>query len=572
MRNRVLLAAGTLAAFVPTLLFAQQGPMAGTAHREGSWELSAGVGGLVIGKAPTGKSAAFAPGGVLRVGYNINQSWNVSVGSYGGYGTSWTPGTGNTAYLSPFAAVTWTPDINQVTSPFVTAGGGLFWRKSASQSNAAGHVGVGVRHMIQDNLAVRGEVGLEVFTFKPSAGTSETSGAGFVSVGLSYFMAKKVVTSVDVTPAIATLTSIGQSQQLAAVAKDQHGNPMTGQAFTWHSSDPAVTVSPTGLVTAAQNGSATITAATATGVSGSVTVTVEQAAATVAVSPASPVLNALGATQQLSASAQDANNNPVANPSFSWTSSDPSVATVNGSGMVTAVGNGTAQIAAAANGQSGSASVTVTQATASIAVTPPNSMLSAAGATAQFAAQAMDANGRPIEGKTFTWASDASGVATVNESGMATAVANGVAHITASADGQSGTGVVSVVVAPKGAPPMALPSVDSSMVIRSVTFGSGSAALSRAARTELDKLAIAIRGVPDSKWEVGGYTNSIGSAASNQRLSQRRANAVRTYLLSKGVSASSLTAVGYGEQHPIASNRTAAGRRANIRVEIKRLQ
>lgn len=571
MRNRVLLAAGTLAAFVPMLLVAQQGPMAGTAHREGSWELSAGVGGLVIGKAPTGKSAAFAPGGVLRVGYNINKSWNISVGSYGGYGTSWTPGTGNTAYLSPFAAATWTPDINQVTSPFVTAGAGLFWRKSASQSNAAGHVGVGVRHMIQDNLAVRGEVGLEVFTFKPSSGTSETSGAGFVSIGLSYFMAQKVVTSVDVTPAIATLTSIGQSQQLAAIAKDQHGNPMSGQMFTWHSSDPAVTVSPTGLVTAAQNGSATITAETA-GISGSVTVTVEQAAATVAASPASATLNALGATQQLSASAQDANNNPVANPSFSWTSSDPSVATVNGSGMVTAVGNGTAQVSASANGQSGSVSVTVAQSTASVAVTPPTSMLSAAGATAQFTAQAMDANGRPVEGKTFTWATDASGVATVNESGMATAVANGVAHITASVDGQSGTGVVSVVVAPKGAPPVALPSVDSSMVVRNVSFRSGSAALSRAARSELDKLAIAIRGMPDSKWEVGGYTNSIGSAASNMRLSQRRANAVRAYLVSKGVSASSLTAVGYGEQHPIASNRTAAGRRANIRVEIKRVQ
>ena len=89
---------------------------------------------------------------------------------------------------------------------------------------------------------------------------------------------------------------------------------------------------------------------------------------------------------------------------------------------------------------------------------------------------------------------------------------------------------------------------------------------------ELDKIAIAIQAVSNAKWEIAGYTSSVGAAARNLRLSQARANAVRAYLESKGVPAASLTAVGYGAQHPVASNKTAAGRAQNMRVEIKRLQ
>ncbi len=565
MRNRIWLAAGTAAVFLPALLFAQQGPSG--PHLEGTWELSAGVGGLVIGKAPTGKSAAFAPGGVLRVGYNLTPMWNISVGTYGGYGTSWTPGVGNTAYLSPFAAATWTPDINQPTSPFVTAGVGFFWRKTTSQTNAAGHVGIGLRHILQDNLALRGEVGLEVFSFKagPLATSSVTSGAGFVSVGLSYFVGRKVVTTIQVTPAVATLTSLRQTQQLAATAKDQHGNPMTGKVFGWRSSNPAVaTVSQTGLVTAVTEGSTTISATTEA-ISGSATVTVAQAAATVAVSPATATLNALGATQQLTASAQDANDNAFPGAQFSWTSSDPSVASVAASGLVTAVGNGTATITATSSGHSATAAVTVAQATAAVAVTPATASFTAAGATAQLTAQATDGSGNAITGKTFTWTSDAPSVATVNQTGLVTAVANGMAHITATADDKSGSAAVTVT-------PVALPAANEVAVMTHVTFLSGRATLTRAARTELDKFAVAIRANPEAKWEIAGYTDNVGRRATNVRLSRLRAQAVKTYLVRRGVTASSMSVVGYGPDHPIANNRTASGRAQNRRIEIKRLQ
>lgn len=590
MRNRVLLAAGTAAVFVPALLLAQQRPaprapapaarpaattawsMAG-AHREQTWELSAGVGVFGVGAGFTGglKSSQFMPGGMLRVGYNLNTMWNLSVGTGLGMGKSGV--TTSTAYATPSALVTWTPDINKVTNFFVDAGVGMLYRKNPPKNNTGvgAQLGVGVRHMIGDALALRVEGGILAGSVN-----SVTTGAGYATVGLSYFLGgRQAVASVAVTPRTTTLASLGATQQFAASPMDRSGKPLAGRLVTWASSNSSVaTVSSSGLVTARSNGSATITATSEAG-RGSASVSVAQAAATVAVAPTTATLTAIGQTQQLSVTAKDAMNNPMTGAPVTWTSSDTRVATVDASGVVTAAGNGTARITATSGTRSNSATVTVAQTTATVAVTPPSSVLSAAGATVQLSAAANDANGQSIANKTFTWASDASGVATVNANGVVTAVGNGVAHVSATADGQSGAALVSVVVAAKGAPPVALPtlpSANASLVLRNVTFRVNSSVLLPAAKAELDRMAIAIQGVPDAKWEIGGYTSSVGRAATNLRLSRLRANAVRAYLISKGVSAASLTAVGYGSAHPMANNRTAAGRRENMRVEIKRLQ
>jgi OOP family OmpA-OmpF porin len=72
--------------------------------------------------------------------------------------------------------------------------------------------------------------------------------------------------------------------------------------------------------------------------------------------------------------------------------------------------------------------------------------------------------------------------------------------------------------------------------------------------------------------EVGGHTDDRGGADNNMKLSQRRAEAVRTYLIGKGVAADRLTAVGYGQTKPIADNKSAAGRQKNRRVEFKILK
>ena len=102
-------------------------------------------------------------------------------------------------------------------------------------------------------------------------------------------------------------------------------------------------------------------------------------------------------------------------------------------------------------------------------------------------------------------------------------------------------------------------------------FRQNSAVLLPTSRASLDRIAHAIRAAPGATWEIAGYTSSAGTASRNLQVSRQRAEAVKAYLVSRGVPASSLTAVGYGAQHPAASNRTAAGRRKNMRVEIRRL-
>ncbi|MGH8480981.1 MAG: OmpA family protein, partial [Nevskiaceae bacterium] len=108
-----------------------------------------------------------------------------------------------------------------------------------------------------------------------------------------------------------------------------------------------------------------------------------------------------------------------------------------------------------------------------------------------------------------------------------------------------------------------------SVVLKGVTFLPGSATLTPEAREVLDSAVAALSGQKDLKIEIGGHTDAQGSDAANQRLSQRRADSVRQYLLDQGVEGERLTAVGYGEAQPIADNDTPAGRAENRRVEFK---
>jgi len=73
---------------------------------------------------------------------------------------------------------------------------------------------------------------------------------------------------------------------------------------------------------------------------------------------------------------------------------------------------------------------------------------------------------------------------------------------------------------------------------------------------------------PNLRVVAEGYTDSIGSDAYNQKLSERRAGTVRDYMVSKGISASRITTRGFGKARPVASNQTAEGRAENRRVEI----
>lgn len=109
------------------------------------------------------------------------------------------------------------------------------------------------------------------------------------------------------------------------------------------------------------------------------------------------------------------------------------------------------------------------------------------------------------------------------------------------------------------------------VVLRGVSFETGSTALTPGSYGTLDGVAAALAAHPDIRVEIAGYTDNAGAPGTNLRLSQLRAEAVRAYLVSRGVGAGRLTARGYGSANPVASNATAAGRVQNRRVELHRL-
>jgi outer membrane protein OmpA-like peptidoglycan-associated protein len=102
-----------------------------------------------------------------------------------------------------------------------------------------------------------------------------------------------------------------------------------------------------------------------------------------------------------------------------------------------------------------------------------------------------------------------------------------------------------------------------------VTFDVGSATLKPDFRTTLNEVAKSLIQYPDSLIDVYGHTDSTGSNAYNQTLSESRARTVMNYLVSQGVPAARVRSQGFGETMPVASNDTADGRAKNRRVEIK---
>jgi outer membrane protein OmpA-like peptidoglycan-associated protein len=101
-----------------------------------------------------------------------------------------------------------------------------------------------------------------------------------------------------------------------------------------------------------------------------------------------------------------------------------------------------------------------------------------------------------------------------------------------------------------------------------VVFASGQSTLLPAARSALDNVAEALKATPERAITVEGHTDSQGSVQSNQQLSQSRSEAVRAYLVSRGIASAGIKAAGYGQDRPIADNKTAEGRATNRRVEI----
>ncbi len=269
-----------------------------------------------------------------------------------------------------------------------------------------------------------------------------TATAGSAS-GTATVTVAQEVSAVTVSPAADTLLA-GDTLRLVAEAADANGHAVPEADFSWASSDTLVAVvDDAGLVTGVGAGEVEVTA-TAAGVTGRAGVTVvAPAPTTVAVTPDTLALTAIGQTARLTAEVRDQAGRAMAGVPVSWSSADTTVAAVDSAGLVSAAGSGTTTITATADSASGEAVVTVMQPAGSVVVSPPADTV-APGDTLRLAAEAFDDNGHRVEGAQFAWSSSDASVARVDGSGLVTGVAEGTAMIGAMAGDAQGTAQVTV--------------------------------------------------------------------------------------------------------------------------------
>jgi uncharacterized protein YjdB len=249
-----------------------------------------------------------------------------------------------------------------------------------------------------------------------------------------------------ITPGSVTLRP-GATQQFAAEVRDgSTGNVITGQTVIWSTADSLVArVSETGLVTVVGPGTAGITARYGPSVAVAGVVVLAPVTSVLLTAPATTLVP--GNTTQLSAVARDASGVPQARE-ITFTSSAPTVATVSATGLVTAVSVGTATITATSEAQTATLPINVvlTIPVATITLNATSQTLGQGG-TFQLTPTLRDAGGTALTGRTVTYSTSSSTIATVSTAGLVTIVGPGTATITATSEGRTATATFTNVLA-----------------------------------------------------------------------------------------------------------------------------
>ncbi|HEU6452927.1 MAG TPA: Ig-like domain-containing protein [Gemmatimonadaceae bacterium] len=277
------------------------------------------------------------------------------------------------------------------------------------------------------------------------AGTATiTATSGSVKDEATVTVSPVPANAVVVSPGEATLF-VGETVTLKATVTDANGDPLSGRPITWSSSATSVaTVSTSGVVTAKAPGTATITAASE-GKSGKSTITVKLVpVASVDMNPGELKLQ-IGQSSTITATPKASDGTPLTGRSISWKSRDPGIATVSGSGEVTAKAAGSTIIEATSEGVTGVTLVQVAAIPVSSVVVTPDTATLVVGASKQLTAKTYDAGGTELSGRTITWSSSNEDVASVSSSGKVLAVAPGSATITATSEGKSDKATITVV-------------------------------------------------------------------------------------------------------------------------------
>lgn len=254
------------------------------------------------------------------------------------------------------------------------------------------------------------------------------------------------IASIDVSPTT-TNVFVGQLTVLSASPRDSSGKPLSGRILSWSSSDETrAVVTAQGVAVGVQPGLVDISVA-AEGKAGSSRVQVlspELAVASITVTVARTAFR-VGESVQAAAFPLDSSGGVLTGRRIEWSCSDPSVATITSSGLITAVSPGTASIVAR-SGSGVTSSVTVITSlipVASVTISPSAQGVSA-GASVALSAILKDSADRLLTGRFINWTSSNPGVAAVSTDGEVVGILVGTAEITATAEGKTGRSTISV--------------------------------------------------------------------------------------------------------------------------------
>jgi uncharacterized protein YjdB len=387
-----------------------------------SWSSSAPA---VATVSPTGVVAGVAPGSATITATSEGVSATATV----------------TVSLVPVSAVAVLPSTASVTAGQTVAlaavvrdtAGTVLTDRVVSWTSSDTHVAI---------VSATGVVtGVAAGTTVITASSEGKSGSSTITV------VAPAIGSVTVAPSSDTV-QVGDKVTLTATVKDVTGAVVTDRPVTWTSSNTAVaTVSTGGIVTGRSAGTAVITA-TSGGRSGSATVLVIPVpVGSVTISPASA---SLVPTQRLplSAEVRDANGAVVTDRPVSWASSNTAVATVSGTGIVTAVAPGTATITATSEGRTGAATISVVPMPVGSVTVSPASAGVTVGQAITLSATVRDTSGAVVGDRSVTWKSSDAAIATVSGAGVVTGVSPGTVTITATSETRSGSAAVTVKPVP----------------------------------------------------------------------------------------------------------------------------
>lgn len=258
------------------------------------------------------------------------------------------------------------------------------------------------------------------------------------------------VTGVAVTDAPEALDE-GASAQLGVDVDGIDPGALDDVKVYWSSSDPGVaTVGADGLVTGVLPGSVSILAVA--GPAGDTAVIdVEVVPVEILLDPPTATLTSVAERVELQAAVIDVRGDTIDGFDLLWASTDTAVLEPLDSGVFEAAGPGSAEVVArvlGVDGVEGRATVDVDQVVAAVTVTPSDSVALGPGTTVQFQAEAVDANGHAVAGATFTWSSSDEAVASIDATGLASTLGQGITSIQAEVEGVSGATDLTVLTTP----------------------------------------------------------------------------------------------------------------------------